>query len=329
MQEIQNLDLLDRKILVELDQNSRQPFSIIAKKVRCSRTVVEYRVKKLFERGIIVSLSAFVDPAKFGLTSWKVYLQFHNKSKEVDKAITDFLQKEEKVWWVIKCEGNFDLMFSVLAQNVHEFYHFLNYFQSKFSKDESRIEITTHINPDFFSRGYLLNKESKKVCSTFLKEPIIEKLDKIDLEILQSLIKNSRMPSTEIATRLNTTARIVNYRIKELLKKKIITNFRLIPNVNKIGRDYYKVMLQLKDLTKDKENKLKKYLEVHPNIINLSNTWGPWEIEFEAEIESYKKLTELINQIRNEFSEIIKKMEFVLIYEEIKATNDFLNYMKY
>ena len=72
-----------------------------------------------------------------------------------------------------------------------------------------------------------------------------------------------------------------------------------------------------------------KFLELHQNIINYSNSWGPWEIEFETKIESYKKLTELINNIRNEFSEIIKKIEFVLIYEELKTTNDFLDYMHY
>ncbi|MBI2662025.1 Lrp/AsnC family transcriptional regulator [Candidatus Woesearchaeota archaeon] len=326
---MQKLDILDRKILMEFDQDSRQPFSIIAKKVRASRTVVEYRVKKLIENNIITSLSAFVDPAKFGLTSWKVYLQFHNKSKEIDETITQFLQEEKRVWWVIKCEGNFDLMFLVLTKSVHEFYEFLSNFQSKFSKHEARIEITTHINPDFFSRGYLLDKESKKVCPTFLKEPTFEKLDKTDIEILKIIIKNSRTPSTEIATKLKTTARIVNYRIKDLLKRNIITHFRLIPNVNKIGMDYYKVMIKLKDLTKDKEKRLKTFLELHPNIINYSNSWGPWEIEFETEIESYKKLTELINNIRNEFSEIIKKIEFVLIYEELKATNDFLDYMHY
>jgi Lrp/AsnC family transcriptional regulator for asnA, asnC and gidA len=322
------LDLLDRKILSELDQNSRQPFSIIAKKVRASRTVVEYRVKKLFEYKIISSLSAFVDPAKFGLTSWKVYLQFHNKSKEVEAEITKFLQDENKVWWIIKCEGNFDLMFSVLSKSVHEFYELLDNFQTKFSKYEARIEITTHINPDFFSRGYLLDKQSKKVCQTFLKESVIEKLDKTDVEILKILAINSRVPSTEIAIKLNTTARIVNYRIKELLKKKIITHFRLVPDVNTLNLDYYKVMIGLKDVTKEKESRLKNFFETHPNIINYSNSWGPWEIEFETEIENFKELTKLINMIRNEFSDIIKKTEFILIYEELKATNNFLEYMQ-
>ncbi|KKU99850.1 MAG: Transcriptional regulator, AsnC family [Parcubacteria group bacterium GW2011_GWA2_48_9] len=322
------LDKIDRKILYELDSNSRQPFSSIAKKARCSRVIAEYRVKKLIETGVIVSLSALVDAAKFGLTSWKVYVQLQNREKEVVEKVVNYVSNNKHIWWIIKCEGDFDLMFCFLTKNVHEFYRLLNDFQMQFSKYELRMEVTTHIDPDFFSRGYLVVKESHKVCETFLKEPVIEKVDKIDVEILKMLASNSRMPSTIIASKLNTTPRIINYRIKELLKEHIITHFRLIPNVNKIGMDYYKVMITLQNLNKIKESGLRKFLELHPNIINYSNSWGPWEIEFEAEIENFKALAELINEIRKNFSDIIKKFEFVLIYEEIKATNNFLEYMK-
>ncbi len=88
--------------------------------------------------------------------------------------------------------------------------------------------------------------------------------------------------------------------------------------------DYYKVMLGLKELNVQQQAKLRQYLELHPNIINYSNSWGPWEIEFEVEIDGFKELTDLINKIREGFSEIIKKVEFVLITEEFKANNDFL-----
>ena len=48
-----NLDLKDRKILYELDKNSRQSFADIAKKVRLSKEVVQYRVKRLQDEGYI------------------------------------------------------------------------------------------------------------------------------------------------------------------------------------------------------------------------------------------------------------------------------------
>ena len=47
------LDLLDRKILYELDRNSRRSASEIAKKVRVHRNVVNFRINRLIEKGII------------------------------------------------------------------------------------------------------------------------------------------------------------------------------------------------------------------------------------------------------------------------------------
>jgi len=44
---MEKLDLKDRKILHELDKNSRQSFRIIGRKVSLSKDVVANRVKKL------------------------------------------------------------------------------------------------------------------------------------------------------------------------------------------------------------------------------------------------------------------------------------------
>ena len=44
------LDLKDKKILFELDFDARQSYSEIAKKVRLSKQVVEYRIKKSRKR---------------------------------------------------------------------------------------------------------------------------------------------------------------------------------------------------------------------------------------------------------------------------------------
>jgi DNA-binding Lrp family transcriptional regulator len=45
MEEIK-LDLKDRKILAELDFNAREPISKIAKKVKISKEVALYRIRK-------------------------------------------------------------------------------------------------------------------------------------------------------------------------------------------------------------------------------------------------------------------------------------------
>ena len=52
--ETYGLDLKDKKILVELELNSRRSNNQIAKKVNLSKEVVKYRIDRLLEKGVIL-----------------------------------------------------------------------------------------------------------------------------------------------------------------------------------------------------------------------------------------------------------------------------------
>ena len=51
-----NLDIKDKKILYELDKNSRIPLSQLSKKVQLNEQTVHYRVKNLIKKGIIKNI---------------------------------------------------------------------------------------------------------------------------------------------------------------------------------------------------------------------------------------------------------------------------------
>ncbi len=80
-----NLSAIDRKILYELDKNSRQPFSVLAKKLRMSRTALEYRVKQLQEKNILKQFVTLVRPNAFGYQYYKIYLQLQNLNSEKEE----------------------------------------------------------------------------------------------------------------------------------------------------------------------------------------------------------------------------------------------------
>ena len=62
-----DLDDLDRKILTFLQDDSRMPFTNIAKKLNVPDTTVHFRVKKLKELGVIKKFSIIVPPESLGL----------------------------------------------------------------------------------------------------------------------------------------------------------------------------------------------------------------------------------------------------------------------
>ena len=76
---MESLDVKDRKILYELDFNSRQSNSKIGKKVGLHKNVVNYRIKRMEKSGIISNYYTMIDTFKIGTL--------------VDKDLSDFFRR--------------------------------------------------------------------------------------------------------------------------------------------------------------------------------------------------------------------------------------------
>ena len=69
---MEKIDIKDRKILYQLDLDSRQSFRSIGRKVGLSKDVVISRVKKLQDKGIIIKFYTRFDNSKLGLIAMRV-----------------------------------------------------------------------------------------------------------------------------------------------------------------------------------------------------------------------------------------------------------------
>ena len=76
VEEMEKIDVKDRRILYELDVDSRQSFRNIGRKVGLSKDVVASRVKKLKEKGIILRFFAYYDIHHLGYTFLRFYFKF-------------------------------------------------------------------------------------------------------------------------------------------------------------------------------------------------------------------------------------------------------------
>ena len=88
-----NLDLLDRKIIYQLDLNARQSNAQIAKKVRTSKEVVNYRIKRLEKDGYISGYHTIINFWKLGYQTIRIYLKFIDISPENKKKLIDFPER--------------------------------------------------------------------------------------------------------------------------------------------------------------------------------------------------------------------------------------------
>ncbi|HJX50672.1 MAG TPA: winged helix-turn-helix transcriptional regulator, partial [Candidatus Nanoarchaeia archaeon] len=255
MQEIIfNIDSLDRKILYELDHNSRQSASQISKKLRVHKNVINFRINRLIEKGVIRQFVTIISPSVLGLIPCKIYLQLQNLTDEKQKSIIQFIQKLP-LYWAAKVSGRWDFILGVLVKDIKEFGDIKNRVLEKFGEDITNKTISILIEAPYYYREYLTEDKSKKMeIRYWLKESRNEKLDYQDIEILRLLANNSREPIVEISEKVKLTVKTVISRIKSLEKSGIIADYRISLNLDKIGYRFFKCFISLKNADKKRIN---------------------------------------------------------------------------
>ncbi|PIN80124.1 hypothetical protein COV11_04665 [Candidatus Woesearchaeota archaeon CG10_big_fil_rev_8_21_14_0_10_30_7] len=315
MENIIKIDFLDRKILYELDRNSRKTASEIAKKYRVHRNVINFRIKKLQENGVIRQFVAMISPTALGLTPYKFYLQLQNLTKEKEETITNLI-KELPVYWVARVSGQWDYIIGVLVKNNKEINEIKLKVLELLGEDITKKNISTLVEAPHYYRTYFLEKEELPQTKYWIKQQKSTKTDKTDLEILKLLSNNSRTPIIEIAAKLKLNVKTIISRIKKLEKEEIIYDYRISINLEKIGYKFYKCLISLKKGNPKQIHKFLTYCQQQKNIIHVVECLGNWDIEPEIEIESEQKYYALLQEIREKFKEIIKNIETINIIKE-------------
>src|SRR3989344_2677261 len=262
---VNKLDLKDRKILFELEQNSRQSLQQIAKKVRLSKETVFHRIKNLEKAGIIKKYLAEVNIYKLGYQFYPILIKYQNTTTKIEEDIYYFLKNHKNMAWLTKCEGAWDINLTLIAKGNLEVNEFLSKFLARYSEyvADKHIFITTEIN--YFKRDFGLGKKPTQTVSTGGEEII--RLEDLDIRLLKILADESRKPLIDIGSKLKTSPKNIAYRIKKLEKREIVQGSRILVDFTKIGYKFYKIWFSLKNLGEGNFRKLMSYFGEHPNII--------------------------------------------------------------
>ncbi len=311
------LDIKNKKILYELDLNSRATLNEIAKKVGLSKQVVDYRLKNLIKEDVIKQFYTVVNFSKLGYTQYKLYLKFQNINVEKEKEVIDYWIQNKNSVWVASCRGRWDLAVSILAKDINNFGEILSNFINKYGIFVLEKDVLiTQISP-VFTKAYLIEKREKRKF-TYGGEIEHYELDNIDEKILRLLSINARLTILEIMAQLSLTRDVINYRMKKLTKDNILSQYRISVNLDKISHKLYKIILRLHSLTLEKEKQLMTYIASHPHGMQYLKLVGSWDVELEFEVKDDEQLHEILLDIRNKFSEIIRDYDTLLIHQEHK-----------
>lgn len=125
------------------------------------------------------------------------------------------------------------------------------------------------------------------------------RIDEKDRKILIELDKNARQTDSQIAKKVGVSKQVANYRIQNLIKRKIITNFYTIINVGKLGLNSYYIFLQLEKINKDQEKKLLEKINDLDFIGWLVSGTGRWDAIALIYADSISSFDKFLNKIMN------------------------------
>ncbi len=313
------IDLKDKKLLYELDSNSRQSCSKIGKKIGLSTEVVNYRIKRLEKEEIITQYQLIVNLSKLSILQFKICLSFqHLQSKELKNKIEE-LKKIDSIKWIISSSGSWNLILSCETESIESIDELKNKILSKFGNYINKKAISILIEAQTYNRNYLI--EDKSLISNsriIMKKSNPVKIDKLDYKILKSLGNNARKPIIEIASELKQSVRVINYRIKQLEKNKIILGYKIALNYEKLGLKFFKIFIYLDDPKEERIKSLINYINLNKNAIHHIKVLGNWDLEPEFEVNSEEEFNKILQEIKDKYSDIIKNIETISISKEHK-----------
>lgn len=314
---MEKLTLKDRKILYELDLNSRQPNSQLARKVALSEQLVGYKIRQLIKREILTSFITAINPSLLGYSHFKVFLRLQKATPAKEKEILDYLTHHKNTFWVVSTRGRYDLIVSFYAQSITEFSQIFRDFSNKYSEFILDRNIVLLESAKSYTRAYLLENKEPQELKYGGVYPKVE-LDEEDKAILSLISQHARLQNLELAQKLKVSPDKIRYRLKKLQERGLITGFRIRLDFKKLSLQYHLITFNLLNLSPEKQKEFASFARYHKNVIHYINCIGNHEMEFEIETACPEDFDKLLREIRDKFSTEIKDYEIIEVLKEHK-----------
>ncbi|MFA6530160.1 MAG: Lrp/AsnC family transcriptional regulator [Candidatus Micrarchaeia archaeon] len=305
------LDKKDKAIMQQLEENSRQSYSEIGRKVKLRSDTVEYRVNRLLESGLILRMFAEPDLDKLGLKTYRLYLKTETENPELET----YLKNHPKAQWFAKFEGEWDYAIRYSLKNEGELKKEMDALSAMFGKSISAKNVVvatqqTYLPLKYLTGGWLVRSIAFDEVSNFIM------LDETDRKIMEFLFENSRAKTVDMASKIKISADAVQYRIRKLLDNGIIKFFGVYYNPLVFGYTRHKLLFWLHNANLKREHELIAYCEQHQNSSYVNRIAGSWDLELDFDAKTPAELHGIIKDIRDKFSDIIRDYSVLTILDE-------------
>lgn len=314
---MEKLDLLGKKLLYELDGNARLTPSQLAPRLRRSKQTVAYRISQLESGDVLLGRVAVTNVAAFGFRGRKLWIRFSQVAKEKEGEIRAALVRHPNVGWMVSCIGKWDILLQGWFRADADFQRFISWLETGYGIFIGEWATSIPVSNYYYRRSYLSGTEKPKPWLLPAEAPKQE-YDQLDLGILRAWGNGINIPLVGVAKKLSVSPATISARIGRMEKEGLIIGYKPRLNLQKLGREYYKVLFEVANFNQALQKKMVARLASYPQTVYVTLSLGQENLEAEIEAENLYSLNELLRDFRSHFGQSIKGYEIVLIEKELK-----------
>ncbi len=277
------MDEIDLKIILLLFNNSRLTYREISDHLGLSINAVYKRVQMLIDLRIIERFSAKLK--SYAINAIYAFVFGQSDAQDLDKAISE-LGKHENTWQIILSSRNY-FYIGAMLETIHQLDEYSSFVSHTVEIQSPKI-------------GLLSGVQYTAPIPYIVPKSRSMKYDKLDLDIIRSLNKDSRKPISEIADDVKSTSSTIRRRLNRMIEEGII---ELSIDFNPEASNDIFALFQITINPMVDKNEFAKYLNenFYPNLFfcwtfsNLPNLILCW-----VWVNTMKELTELVENIKKE-----------------------------
>jgi DNA-binding Lrp family transcriptional regulator len=306
------LTVWTRNLIYELEKDSSQSVSELAKKLQRSKEVVSFRIRRLEKEGILLGSSAIVDMSKLGYFTFRVYFRWQNMTEAQRREFYNDVKVRENIWTTTVLHGKWDFAFFIGVKSdkyIQSFHKIWTEILLKYKEKIAESKIAIYSPVYNFNKRFFLDFEmpTETIERVYGEGPPVEH-DELDERIIKAYASNVRLPVTKIAEELNVSSETIRQRIKKLEQKGVIVGYKINLDLPKLGYQGYRVDFLLDSIERNQE--LFEYLKQHKYFYQVNKSIGGADFETEIVVESLNHLLVLLDEVMQRFSDVIKGYEY-------------------
>lgn len=315
------LDGTDMNILGLLRANGRFTAKEIARKLRISREVVQYRIKNYEDKGLISNWDCTLNHLAIGQQNFWIDLSLNYGSPQ---ALLQKIAKIKNCVYLATSNLNSLVLIFVITKDISELINVTEKIKKICNNhiNEINLSLVTKghtgkghgFNDINITRGY--SKSSFQKYFLEGKKPfLIEKMKPAHHKVLNALSHNIRAPILSIAKKANLSVNTTIKTIIELIKWGIIIEWCAIANYSAIGLDMGGILIKTKSCNFEDERKIWEYLKNSDKTYWVSKYLGKYDYGLNILYKDHQTILDFIKEIKTKFGNKISKIDFYPIDE--------------